>query len=196
MQWNFLFFLNAIGLGIGLAMDAFSVSVANGLQERQMKFGRMALIAGAFGVFQTLMPLLGWVCVHTIVEIFRAADKFVPWIALALLLFLGGKMVYEGLHNREEEMQLRALTFSALLVQGIATSIDALSVGFTIADFPFVQALVETLIIGIVTFVICIAGLLIGKAVGNKFSSKATIVGGVILILIGLEIFISGVFGL
>ena len=196
MEWSFVFFLNSVLLGVGLAMDAFSVSMANGLHDPKMNKGTMCKIAGTFALFQAAMPMIGWVCVHTIVEIFRAADKFVPWIALALLLFLGGKMVYEGLHNREEEMQLRALAFSALLVQGIATSIDALSVGFTIADFPFVQALVETLIIGIVTFVICIAGLLIGKAVGNKFSSKAAIVGGVILILIGLEIFISGVFGL
>ena len=93
MEWGFLFFFNSIFLGVGLAMDAFSVSLANGLNEPRMKKGRMFLIAGVFGGFQALMPLAGWICVHTIVEIFGFFDKIVPWIALILLGFIGIKMI-------------------------------------------------------------------------------------------------------
>ena len=192
MEWNFMFFFNSVLLGIGLAMDAFSVSMANGLNEPDMKPGKMCAVAGVFGVFQTAMPLIGWVCVHTIVLYFTAFEKFIPWIALILLCYIGGKMLYDGIRNREDGDARRRVGFWGLILQGVATSIDALSVGFTIEQYPWPMALAATLIIGIVTFFICLAGLAIGRRFGTCLSNKAAIMGGVILILIGLEIFISG----
>lgn len=194
MDWSFRFFFNSILLGVGLAMDAFSVSLANGLNEPHMKKKKMCGIAGVFAVFQALMPMIGWICVHTIVQYFKEFEKFIPWIALILLAFIGGGMLKDGIKGDEEESGGTAVGFVALIVQGVATSIDALSVGFTIAEYGFLMALICALIIAVVTYFICTAGLMIGKRFGTKLSNKATIFGGVILILIGIEIFISGVF--
>ena len=189
------FFINSILFGVGLAMDAFSISLANGLAEPHMPKKRMSMIAGVYGFFQTAMPLLGWICVRTIAEAFTAFQKFIPWIALILLLYIGGKMLLEGIRGGENgEESMTALGFSALIVQGIATSIDALSVGFTIADLRFPLAFTESLIIGAVTFIICFAGLQLGKKFGTRLSGKASVLGGTILVLIGVEIFIKGVF--
>lgn len=197
MQWNFLFFLNSILLGVGLAMDAFSVSLANGLNEPKMSFPRMNLIAGTYSFFQFAMPMIGWVCVHTIVETFKSFEKFVPWIALVLLAYIGGKMLVEGFKKDPEKKEKEGhnLSFGNLIVQGIATSIDALSVGFTIEQYPTPMAFVASLIIAIVTHFLCLGGLRLGKSFGSKISNKATILGGVILIGIGLEIFIKGLLG-
>lgn len=192
MDWNVMFFVNAILLGVGLAMDAFSVSLANGLRAPHMGAGKMCTIAGTFGAFQAAMPLLGWVCVQTIVQYFRTFEKCIPFIALALLLFIGGKMLIEGIHGGEAE-EAEAVSFGGLLVQGIATSIDALSVGFTIAEYDFWHALTAALLISVVTFGICIGGLFLGMRFGMRFSGKATMLGGFILILIGLEIFLTGI---
>ena len=194
MDWSLMFFANSILLGVGLAMDAFSVSVANGLNEPHMRGGRMAVIAGTFAFFQCFMPLVGWVCVHTIVQMFQAFEKAIPWIALVLLLFIGGKMIWEAVHGGEDDEQAVGVVVAALLMQGVATSIDALSVGFTIAAYNALQAVVCALLIAVTTFFICLAGLQIGKTVGNKFSNKATIFGGCILIFIGIEIWVTGVF--
>lgn len=183
---------NSIALGFGLAMDAFSVSIADGLNHPGMKKGKSFGIAGTFAIYQTAMPLIGWLCVHTIANMFSAFQKFIPWIALALLAFIGGKMVLDGIKGEEEEDDTKGnLTFGVLMVQGIATSIDALSVGFTIAELGFGYALLESVIIGVLTFFICIAGLLFGKKFGDKLAGKATIVGGAILILIGIKILIE-----
>ena len=189
-----MFFLNSIFLGAGLAMDAFSVSLANGLNETKMKKKRMCKIAGIFSIFQCLMPLIGWVCVHTIIMYFKSFEKLIPWIALILLLFIGGKMLIEGIRYKGTDAEPPKVGFAALMVQGIATSIDALSVGFTIAEYGFLMALVSAVIIGIVTFIICFIGLAIGKKFGTKLAGKASILGGIILIGIGIEIFVTGVF--
>ena len=194
MEWNFLFFFNSVLLGVGLAMDAFSVSMANALNEPHMKPERMCAIAGVFAGFQALMPMTGWVCIHTIVEYFQMFRKLTPWIALVLLLYIGGNMVHEGIRTSEEDDEKTRLGFAALMVQGIATSIDALSVGFTIAEYDWLTALVCSLIIATVTFFVCIGGLMIGKKFGTKLSGRASILGGSILIVIGLEIFITGIF--
>lgn len=194
MDWSLMFFLNSALFGVGLAMDAFSVSIGNSLNEPHMPFRRMCLIAGTFAFFQIIMPLIGWFCVHTIAEAFKGFQPFIPYIALALLLFIGGKMLIEGIRGGEEEEEKKGVGFGALMVQGVATSIDALSVGFTIAELQAGQAVVEALIIGVVTFGICMAGLFIGKKAGKLLRSKAGIVGGVILIAIGIEIFVTGVF--
>ena len=189
---DFLFFFNSILIGLGLAMDAFSVSLANGLAEPKMPRKKHVFIAGTFGVFQGAMPLIGWLCVHTIIEQFSFFQAFIPYIALALLLFLGVKMIIDGLKPCEE-CGCKNLCFKTILLQGVATSIDALSVGFTIAEYIFLHALVCVSIIALVTFICCLLGVEIGKRFGTKFSNKATIFGGAILILIGLEIFITGI---
>lgn len=193
MNWDFSFFCTSIMLGAGLAMDAFSVSLANGLNEPQMKKGRLCGIAGVFALFQFAMPIIGWVCVHTVMQYFTAFGKLIPWIALGLLLFIGGKMLVEGIRGGEED-EKPAVGIMGLLVQGVATSIDALSVGFTIADYDGLSAFVCCLVIAVVTFFLCVGGLVLGKKFGTKFAGKASILGGVILIAIGLKIFIEGVF--
>ena len=191
MAWNFLFFMNSILFGVGLAMDAFSVSMANGLNEPKMGRARMCGIAGTFCAYQIIMPLIGWFCVHAIAEAFESFQKFIPWIALLLLLYIGGSMLIEGIKNKDSAEEKPAVGFGALMVQGIATSIDALSVGFTIAEYSWQAAVVEALIIGVVTFGICMGGLAIGKKFGTKLAGKASILGGVILIAIGFEIFFT-----
>ena len=194
MNFGFSFFFNSILLGIGLAMDAFSVSLANGLNEPKMKRSKMLGVAGIFSLFQFAMPMIGWFFVSTAAQHFKTFEKFIPWIALALLCYIGGHMIYEGIKNKDSEEEKPAVGFAALLVQGVATSIDALSVGFTISDHNMTEALVACLLIGIVTFFICFAGIAIGKKAGTKLAGKAGIFGGAILVFIGLEIFITSWF--
>ena len=198
------FFFTNIMLGVGLAMDAFSVSLANGLSDHEMKRRKMLLVAGTFAIFQALMPFIGWLCVHTLAEQFEAFQKFIPWIALALLSFIGGKMLFEGIRccrgkgETDEDCECDCcsgkLTLAALLVQGVATSIDALSVGFTISEYNVWEALLAVGIIALVTFPICLGGILIGRKFGSRLSNRAGILGGSILIIIGLEIFITSWF--
>ena len=178
MELGFHFFLTSILLGVGLAMDAFSVSLANGLHEPCMKKPRMCGMAGMFALFQALMPMIGWICVHTVVQYFSAFEKFIPWIALGLLGFIGGKMLYESVkeckecHCEQEHDCPQRVGLWGLIIQGVATSIDALSVGFTIADYNLWEALLSVVIIVAVTFVICLLGLLIGRQVGTKIALK------------------------
>lgn len=196
MNLDLTFFLNSLLLGVGLAMDAFSVSLADGLCNQKIKFPKASLIAITFGFFQALMPFLGWVMVSTIAKYFTFIEVAIPYIALVLLCFIGGKMIYEGVKKKDEkeECPVKPLSFGLLLVQGVATSIDALSVGFTIAHYNVWEALLSAGIIGALTIGICLAGVYIGKAIGTKFQNKASIFGGVILIIIGLEIFITSFF--
>lgn len=193
-MFDIAFFISSILLGVGLAMDAFSVSLANGLNEPKMKMPKVSGVAGIFSLFQFAMPMIGWVCVSTIARCFAIFEKCIPWIALLLLGYIGGKMLYEGITNKDGEDEKSAIGLKGLIVQGIATSIDALSVGFTISDHNFLQALIACLLIGVVTFFICFAGILIGKKAGTKLAGKAGILGGVILIAIGIEIFVTNVF--
>ena len=193
MDWSFLFFFNSILLGVGLAMDAFSVSLANGMNEPGMKRSRMCAVAGVYAGFQFAMPMIGWLCVRTVAQAFSAFQRFIPWIALVLLVYIGGKMLYDGLTGQEDEETKAALGAGTLLVQGVATSIDALSVGFTIAEYGFAMAFVSAVIIAAVTFAICLGGLAIGKRFGTRLAGKASILGGLILIGIGLEIFLKGI---
>lgn len=189
------FIINNALLGIGLAMDAFSVSLANGLAEPGMRKGRMNIIAGTFGGFQAAMPLIGWICVHTIAVMFEGFQALIPWIALILLFYIGGKMLLEGINSKgTEEESIERLDNRELVVQGIATSIDALSVGFAIADYNLLQAVLAAAIIAAVTYGICMFGLVLGKKAGTKLAGKAEILGGIILIGIGIEIFVSSMF--
>lgn len=201
---DFLFFFNNILLGIGLAMDAFSVSLANGLSEPDMSRKKTLIVALTFALFQAAMPLIGWVLVHTMVEKFSVIETFVPWIALGLLSFIGGKMLFEGIADLRDkrcdadspscEICFKKLTVTSLLVQGVATSIDALSVGFTISEYGLVEALLAVLLIAVVTFAICTVGVILGKRFGTVFAGKSSVLGGAILIFIGIEIFVTSFF--
>lgn len=185
--------VNSLLLGIGLAMDACAVSMANGLNEPKMKVGKISLIAFTFGVFQALMPMIGWVCMHFLAQQFTAFTKVIPYIALALLAIIGGQMLHEGFSHKEEK-QDKQLTFVVLLTQALATSIDALSVGFTIAEYGALQALLSATIIGVITFAISFGAVFIGKKFGTKLGDKAVILGGFVLIAIGIKIFVENVF--
>ncbi len=204
MSWGVTFFFNSILLGFGLAMDAFSVSIADGLLEPDMRRGRRWTIAGTFAFFQFIMPVIGWFCVHALTSRFEMFQKAVPWIALVLLLYIGGKMLIESIRQIRDKRNENSivsetvaattqLTAPTLLLQGIATAIDALSVGFAISGYGWVQALVCAIIIAVVTYFICTVGLHIGRKASEKLSSKAGILGGCILIFIGIEIFIRGI---
>jgi len=200
-MFDFLFFFNSILIGVGLAMDAFSVSLANGLNEPTMRPKKAAFIAAVFAVFQAAMPLIGWICVHTVAEYFTAFEAAIPWIALTLLSFIGGKMLFDGINECKclsgdaDSCEIKKpLGLSVLLVQGIATSIDALSVGFTISEYNIIQALVCVALIALVTFGICLSGLYIGRRFGTRLAGKSSVFGGAILIFIGLEIFITSFF--
>ena len=194
MTLGFTFFFNSILLGIGLAMDAFSVSLANGLNEPNMKGSKVCGVAGIFAAFQFAMPMIGWLCVWGLSEAFAWFQPVIPWIALILLGFIGVKMLWESIKNKGCDEDKPAVGLWALAVQGIATSIDALSVGFTISEYNWWQAMLSCLIIGVETFIICFAGVAIGKKVGTALAGKAGILGGVILIGIGLWIFIKSWF--
>ena len=193
MRSVLLFLFNSALLGVGLAMDAFSVSLANGLAEPAMSKRRTAAMAGVYAGFQFLMPLVGWFVVRTAVELFESLRPFIPWISLILLAYIGIRMILER-NKEEEDGKGGRRTPWELLMQGIATSLDALSVGFTLEEYAFRAALSSAIIIGAVTFVICIAGVYIGRRFGMRLAGKADILGGIILIGIGLEIFIKGIF--
>ncbi len=187
-----MFVVNSILLGFGLAMDAFSVSLVSGMQAPGMRRARKARIAGTFAGFQFMMPMIGWVCVRTVAEIFTPFQTAIPWLAMGLLLFIGGRMILEALRGGEEENRFSDET-GILLMLGVATSIDALSVGFTIAGYQAAEAWLCCLLIGAVTYLVCRAGISLGTRFGTRMAGHAQILGGAILILIGLEIFLEGV---
>ena len=191
---SFAFVLESALLGVGLAMDAFTVSLANGLREPNMRRRRRLCMAGVYAGFQFLMPLLGWFCVHTVAETFSAVQRYIPLIGALLLFYIGGKMILEGIRNEEQEEE--KLASGTLLLQGVATSIDALSVGFAIAGYSAGMAFESALIIAAVTFVICLAGIRLGRIFGLRLSSGATLMGGGILIAIGLRILFAVLKGL
>lgn len=186
------FYIRSFLLGVGLAMDASAVSMANGLKEPKMKNIKLFFIAGMFGIFQALMPLIGYFIGHAFLSYI---EIFIPWIALVLLVVIGGKMLIDGIKDEKEDDKAEdKLSLKVIFLQAIATSIDALSVGFTIANYTVTEALICALIICLVTIIICICAVFIGKKFGTKLGNKACILGGIVLIAIGIEIFISGIF--
>ena len=193
---SFAFVVNSVILGVGLAMDAFSVSLANGLNEPCMKKKKMVAIAFVFAFFQAAMPITGWFFVHFLADKFNAFRPLIPWIALALLAYIGIEMIHDGLKSDKKEMckSEENLNLKTLIIQGVATSIDALSVGFTTADYNFHMAFLSALIISAVTYLICIFGVVIGKYFGTKIAGKSSVFGGIILIGIGIKIFITGIY--
>lgn len=191
---SFLLINNAILLGVGLAMDAFSVSIANGISIKNISRGRLLAIPLVFAIYQAIMPLLGYVAVFSVSKKIEIFSKITPYISLGLLLYIGIKLIIDGKNHKENQQKEYTLTFMALMIQGVATSIDALSVGFTIASYTFIEAVITSIIISVVTFIICLFGVILGKKIGNKFSKYAVIIGGIILIIIGAEIFIKSFF--
>ena len=194
---SFSFLINSFFLGVGLAMDAFSVSVANGLSYPKMKSDMKFKIAFVFAFCQFIMPVIGWGFVTLLTGIFMKISRFIPWIAFAMLLFIGGKMIFEavsemiGKRKEPGDGTLKDLTLATLTVQGIATSLDALSAGFTIAEYSAVYALLCAGIIAAVTFALCLVGVILGKKIGERISAVATILGGCILIIIGIKILLG-----
>lgn len=195
--------ITSILLGVGLAMDAFAASLANGISESKMHIRKVTLIAFMFALFQAMMPFIGYLVGSAILT---KIEWIIPWVALGLLGYLGCKMIIDGLKKKEEDCEeARKLTFSLLIVQSVATSIDALSVGFTISDYKMKEAIVSVCLIAVVTFIICYIGVILGKNIVNKLGSnscdkskklenRASIFGGIILLAIGIEIFITGMF--
>jgi len=190
VSFSFAFFANALLLGVALAMDAFSVSLVNGLNAPDMPFEHMALIAATFSLFQFLMPLVGWLCVRAVSEAFQAVQRALPWIASALLGYIGGRMLWEGSAPAIHDIPASALDGGALLAQAVATSIDALSAGLTIESYSPLQALAAALVIATVTFTLCMLGVSAGRKFGAGLSGGASLLGGAILTLIGLRIFL------
>ncbi len=197
------FILSSILLGIALAMDAFSVSIANGLKEPGMRKGRMCRIAGCYALFQFIMPLCGYLIVHTIVEYFSFLQRAALWTGFVLLMFLGIKMIKEGIEERKAIArdglvsvqegageEFRGVGNAAILLQGIATSLDALSAGFAIAGYSVYEGISAALIIMGITFLLCLAGLRLGKKLGEIFAGRASVLGGVILMIIGIKLVI------
>ncbi len=186
--------IEVILIGIGLAMDAFAVSVTNGMARQNVNIGWAFAIAVCFGAFQGLMPALGFTLGSTFTRYVQAFDHV---IALVLLGFIGVKMLADGIKNkRDSDGSGCVLTVGALILQGVATSIDALAVGVSFAAVMsgFGEMLVAVLIIAAITFVISLAGVYIGKKSGDFLNNKAQIVGGIILIAIGVKIFVEHVF--
>ncbi len=196
---DYRFFIQSLLFGIGLAMDACAVSMVNGFNEPKMKISKCIVIAIFFGLFQALMPLIGYFIGNNLLQYI---EKYIPIISLFILSFLGIKMIYESIkkircgknENDEDTLKQQKLTFITLLIQSIATSIDALSVGVTIANYTLIMSLVCALIIAVSTFILSFISVFIGKKFGVKLGSKAEILGGIILISIGLEIFFTGIF--
>ena len=177
--------------GIALAMDAFAVSICKGIKMPRIRKSHIVIIALFFGGFQMLMPLIGWLLGSQFVQYI---SKFDHWIAFALLAFIGVKMAIESFKHEEEDCCKcdSKLDLKELVVLAIATSIDALAVGITFALYPDINILPSISIIGIVTFVICAGGVVIGHKFGAKFKSKAELLGGIVLVIIGLKLLIEG----
>ncbi|MBQ9984974.1 MAG: manganese efflux pump [Oscillospiraceae bacterium] len=191
MAFNTLFYIKQALIGTSLSMDAFSICLVNGLAEEKMRFSRACIIAGMFALAQFVMPLLGWLCVYTVAEQFLIFERLIPFISLILLGYIGANMIYDSFHHIDDASFSQDRKLGFILLQSIATSIDSLSVGFTTSAYTFSAALISSLIIGITTFAICIAGALLGKRFGKYLAGKAGFVGGAVLIIIGIEIFIS-----
>lgn len=185
--------VQSLFLGMGLAMDASAVSMTNGMKFPKMTIKKTLLIAFMFGLFQGVMPMLGYFLGSAFTKFLT---QFTPWIALGLLSIIGGKMLSEGIkHNsKDDDEEVESLTFKVLLIQAIATAIDALSVGVILIDYKIHEMFIAVAIIALVTFIFSLSSVFLGKKFGTLLKSKAEIIGGLILIGIGLEIFISGVF--
>ncbi len=204
MALTWVLVLEVFLIGLSLSMDAFAVSVTDGLCYRNLTKVKGATIPLAFGLFQAVMPLIGYFVAFGLGQAFEEIfDKIDHWIAFVLLTIIGGKMIYDAikqLRSKEEEIKEKKYSVPEVIVQGVATSIDALFVGVSFAATEGLKnsipnVLVGVAIIGVTTFAISLAGLLIGVKIGNILKNKsgiATLIGGLVLIGIGLKILIEG----
>jgi len=177
-----------IGIAVGLSMDALAVSVANGIMIKQLRAQHAFRIAFSFGFFQAMMPLIGWAAGITFSQYIKPVDH---WIAFALLLGVGARMIWESIsEGKKDEAQRNCLHFPTLLILSIATSIDALAVGVSFA-FLDITIWFPIMIIGIITFIICFIGVIIGNKMGRIFGNKLGIIGGLVLIGIGIKILLE-----
>lgn len=173
-------------IAIGVSADAFAVALGKGLHLRRFNLANTSIIALAFGLFQALMPLVGYFLGSRFSDYIESFDH---WIAFGLLAAIGGKMLWEAFHEHEDtEQDTDRVDLRELLVLAVATSIDALAVGITFAFLPDVPIVGAVVLIGVTTFIISFIGVLVGHRVGRKFGKPAEIAGGLILILIGLNI--------
>ena len=181
-------FVELFLIAVGLSMDAFAVSVCKGLGMRRLNMGQAAVIALFFGGFQALMPLIGW---FVGAQFSRFVTAYAPWIAFALLAFVGGKMLWDAFHGEDEEEGPFKLELGELLMLAIATSIDALAVGVSFA-FLQVDIVPSVAIIGVTTFALSLVGVVVGHQFGSRWEKPATIVGGVVLVCIGVKVLLEG----
>lgn len=203
MVWGLI--LTVFLSGISLAMDAFAVSVCDGMVYRNLSKRKAVIIPATFGLFQALMPIIGF---YVGLAVMDYIDAFDHWIAFALLVIIGGKMIYDGIREltskKEEELKPKNFSFTGLLLQGVATSIDALAVGFSLNELIEnavgagniqLWAWISVIIIGVITFIISLVGVIIGVKVGKLFKKKgsiAEIIGGAVLLLIAVKIVLAG----
>ena len=178
--------LEILLLGIGLAMDAFAVSICKGLSMKKMNWKNAIIIALYFGGFQALMPMIGYFLGTTFESLVTIFDH---WIAFVLLSVIGGNMIKESF-DKEEEKKNDDVDFKTMIVLALATSIDALAVGITFA-FLDVNLLLAISIIGIITFIISILGVKVGNKFGDRYQNKAELVGGIILVVLGIKILLE-----
>jgi len=165
-------------------MDAFTIAMADGLKDCKIKIRKMFLIAFTFAIFQGVMPLIGYFVGHAVLNLITS---FIPYITFTILFILGIKMIIDSLQKDKTKHDQINLTFTIIFFQSIATSLDALSVGFTMANYTLPMALISVFIIAIITFVLCFLGVAIGKKFGTKLETFAEVFGGIILIIIGLQ---------
>lgn len=183
-------FVELFLIAIGLSMDAFAVSICKGLCMKRLNMRQAVIIGLFFGVFQAVMPLLGWFLGKQFESFITPIDH---WIAFFLLAFIGAKMLFDAFHDDGEELSCpvdQTINYRELVMLAIATSIDALAVGITFA-FLQVSIIPAVTLIGVTTFVLSVLGVVIGHTVGSRYEKVASIVGGVVLILIGLKILLE-----
>ncbi|MCH5163354.1 MAG: manganese efflux pump [Clostridiales bacterium] len=184
-------YINGLLFGLGLAVDSFLIALTDGLDNPNVKIGKLALLAAMFAAFQILMPMLGWLCMHTVAVYVDYFDKVLSWIAFAVMLFFGVRMIVDGVKKQPLERKERDIGISAVILQCFVTSVDSLAVGFAIANYTVISALVCSIVIGSVTFIMFCLGYTVGKRFGLRFADAASVIGGIVFIGIGIEILIT-----
>ena len=180
-------------LAVGLSMDAFAVAISDGMCYKNLSRVRAFVIAAMFGIFQGLMPVIGYIAGTTFSSAVQSIDH---WVALILLGFIGGKMIWEAVGEIREgnkEESIKEFSYKVLLIQAVATSIDALAVGVSFALMN-VNIITAASFIAVVTFICCLIGVFAGTKLGNVLKNNAEIFGGVILVLLGIKIFVEHMF--
>ncbi|MDE7463898.1 MAG: manganese efflux pump MntP family protein [Clostridiales bacterium] len=183
--------LNGLLFGLGLAVDAFLIALANGLNYPDIKKRKVILLSALFAAAQIIMPMLGWLCMHTISLYIPYFDEVLSWVAFAVMLWIGIKMIIDGVKKRPLEQKKTSINVGAVILQCFATSIDSLAVGFTLASYTALSAIVSSVIIAAVTFVLFILGFIVGRRCGMKFADSASVIGGIVFIGIGIEILLT-----